>query len=41
MMYKPRDVLSELQIFMPLNDGDIIMTGTPKGVGSINKGDIF
>ncbi len=41
MMYKPRDILSELQTFMTLNDGDIIMTGTPKGVGTINKGDKF
>ncbi|MCK5667113.1 MAG: fumarylacetoacetate hydrolase family protein [Thiotrichaceae bacterium] len=41
MMYKPQDILLELQTFMTLNDGDIIMTGTPKGVGTINKGDIF
>ena len=41
MMVKPDDVLTELQTFMTLNDGDIVMTGTPKGVGVINKGDIF
>lgn len=41
MMYKPQDILSELQTFMTLNDGDIIMTGTPKGVGVINPGDRF
>ena len=41
MMYKPDEILSELQTFMTLNDGDIVMTGTPKGVGVINKGDVF
>ena len=41
MMYKPDEILTELQTFMSLNDGDIIMTGTPKGVGVINKGDLF
>lgn len=41
MMYKPEQILTELQSFMTLEDGDIIMTGTPKGVGIINKGDVF
>jgi 2-keto-4-pentenoate hydratase/2-oxohepta-3-ene-1,7-dioic acid hydratase in catechol pathway len=27
--------------FMSLNDGDIVMTGTPKGVGIIHAGDEF
>jgi 2-keto-4-pentenoate hydratase/2-oxohepta-3-ene-1,7-dioic acid hydratase in catechol pathway len=26
---------------MTLEDGDIIMTGTPKGVGEINIDDVF
>ena len=26
---------------MTLEDGDIIMSGTPKGVGEYKKGDIF
>jgi 2-keto-4-pentenoate hydratase/2-oxohepta-3-ene-1,7-dioic acid hydratase in catechol pathway len=26
---------------MTLLDGDIVMTGTPKGVGKINQGEIF
>lgn len=41
MMYKPDEILKELQTFMTLQDGDIVMTGTPKGVGVINKNDKF
>ena len=41
MMYKPADILSELKTYTELNDGDIIMTGTPKGVGTIVKGSRF
>jgi 2-keto-4-pentenoate hydratase/2-oxohepta-3-ene-1,7-dioic acid hydratase in catechol pathway len=35
MMYKPEEILSELKTFLTLQDGDIVMTGTPKGVGII------
>jgi 2-keto-4-pentenoate hydratase/2-oxohepta-3-ene-1,7-dioic acid hydratase in catechol pathway len=41
MMVKPDDILKELQSFISLEDGDIVMTGTPKGVGVINKTDDF
>lgn len=41
MMNKPQDMLKQLQTFMTLADGDIVMTGTPKGVGPVNQGDIF
>jgi 2-keto-4-pentenoate hydratase/2-oxohepta-3-ene-1,7-dioic acid hydratase in catechol pathway len=41
MIYKPQDILQEIASFMTLNDGDIIMTGTPKGVGIINPQDHF
>lgn len=41
MMYKPQEVLDEISDFMTLNDGDIVMTGTPKGVGVVNSGDQF
>lgn len=41
MMYKPETILSEVQSFMALNDGDIIMTGTPKGVGIVEQGARF
>jgi len=37
MMYKPDDILKEIQSFMDLQDGDIVMTGTPKGVGVIKS----
>ncbi|MBI9098281.1 MAG: fumarylacetoacetate hydrolase family protein [Spirochaetaceae bacterium] len=41
MMYKPDEILGEVKLFMTLEDGDIIMTGTPKGVGLIKPGDSF
>ncbi|MDG1750532.1 MAG: fumarylacetoacetate hydrolase family protein [Thalassotalea sp.] len=41
MMYKPDEILKELQMFMTLQDGDIVMTGTPKGVGVIKPNDNF
>lgn len=41
MIYKPKEILAELATFIELQDGDIIMTGTPKGVGVINQGDTF
>jgi len=41
MMNKPREILKEIQTFMSLEDGDIVMTGTPKGVGKVNAGDEF
>jgi len=41
MMYKPDTMLSEIQTFMTLEDNDIIMSGTPKGVNTYNIGDRF
>lgn len=41
MMYKPATVLRELQRFTTLEDGDIVMTGTPAGVGQIRTGECF
>lgn len=41
MMYKPDTMLSEIQSFMTLEDNDILMSGTPKGVGTYRVGDIF
>ena len=41
MIYKPDAILKEIQNFMTLEDGDIIMTGTPKGVATYQKGDTF
>ncbi len=41
MMYKPHEILTELMTYTELNDGDIVMTGTPKGVGKVIKGSSF
>ncbi|NRB22503.1 fumarylacetoacetate hydrolase family protein [Shewanella sp.] len=41
MLNKPEQVLAEIQSFMSLSDGDIVMTGTPKGVGVVNRDDKF
>ncbi len=41
MMYKPQIILQELSRFTSLEDGDIIMTGTPQGVGIIKSGEHF
>lgn len=41
MLYKPDDILMGLAEFVTLNDGDIVMTGTPKGVGIVHAGDEF
>jgi len=41
MIYKPQEILDEINSFMSLEDGDIIMSGTPKGVATYSKGDIF
>ena len=41
MMYPPGVILRELEAFMTLQDGDIVMTGTPAGVGPVTAGDRF
>lgn len=41
MIYKPIKMLEEIKRFMHLEDGDIIMSGTPKGVGNYKIGDKF
>ena len=41
MIYKPDEILCEIQTFMRLEDGDIIMSGTPKGVATYKKDDVF
>ena len=41
MMYRPATILQELGTFITLEDGDIIMTGTPGGVGAIRTGERF
>lgn len=41
MIYKPKDMIKEILSFMSFEDGDIIMSGTPKGVRNYKVGDIF
>lgn len=41
MLYPPQAILHELSTFTTLEDGDIIMTGTPAGVGEIQPGQVF
>jgi len=39
MIHKPLDMLEEVKTMTTLEDGDILMTGTPKGVGTFQAGD--
>ncbi|WP_436323627.1 fumarylacetoacetate hydrolase family protein [Vibrio cidicii] len=41
MLYSPQAILAELKGYVTLQDGDIVMTGTPQGVGVVHKGDVF
>lgn len=41
MIQKPNALLNETQQFLTCLDGDILMTGTPKGVGEIKPNDSF
>jgi 2-keto-4-pentenoate hydratase/2-oxohepta-3-ene-1,7-dioic acid hydratase in catechol pathway len=41
MIHKPPAIIKEIQSFMRLLPGDIVMTGTPRGVGTYEKGDRF
>lgn len=41
MLYKPAQILKEARRFLSFENGDIIMTGTPRGVGPLHKGDVF
>lgn len=41
MMYKPGEIIAEIKSFLSLEDGDLIMTGTPAGVGALQPGDRF
>ena len=41
MLYKPSVIVGELNTFLTLDDFDVIMTGTPAGVGPIAVGEHF
>ena len=40
MLHSPLDLLASLSEWAPLSPGDLIFTGTPKGVGWLNDGDL-
>lgn len=39
MLFKPEEIVQYLSSLMTLEEGDLIFTGTPKGVGKVNEGD--
>jgi 2-keto-4-pentenoate hydratase/2-oxohepta-3-ene-1,7-dioic acid hydratase in catechol pathway len=41
MINKPDAILNEVKGFLSFEDGDVIMTGTPAGVGPLKAGDSF
>ena len=41
MINKPSEIIKEANTFLSFEDGDIIMSGTPKGVGKFEIGDKF
>lgn len=41
MIYKPSNILKSASEFLTFEDGDVLMTGTPKGVGTIAPEDRF
>ncbi|HEY5716756.1 MAG TPA: fumarylacetoacetate hydrolase family protein, partial [Psychromonas sp.] len=41
MINKPADIIAEVKSFMSFEEGDVLMTGTPKGVGQVFRNDHF
>lgn len=41
MINKPKEILAEAKTFLDFEDGDILMSGTPKGVGKFDIADEF
>lgn len=39
MIWSPAEIIAELSRYCRLNPGDLIFTGTPAGVGPVNRGD--
>ncbi len=39
MLFKPAEIVRYISSLMTLEEGDLIFTGTPKGVGKVEKGD--
>ncbi|KAI1934662.1 hypothetical protein LOZ66_005822 [Ophidiomyces ophidiicola] len=41
MLYRIPRILSEISMVMTLEPGDVVLTGTPKGVGEVKHGDVM
>lgn len=41
MLSKPNQLLDEAKSFLSFEEGDLLMTGTPKGVGPLHPGDVY
>lgn len=41
MLNQPQQILNEVKSFLSFEDGDLLMCGTPKGVGPVNPGELF
>ena len=41
MILKPAEIVQYISSLMTLEKGDLVYTGTPKGVGIVNKGDVI
>ena len=41
MIFKPAELVVYLSSLMTLDEGDLVFTGTPKGVGKVEKGDVI
>lgn len=41
MLFRIPRILSAISKVMVLEEGDVVLTGTPKGVGSLRAGDIM
>jgi len=41
MLTRPSDLLAEISANFTLCDGDLVMTGTPRGVGPLTVGDVY
>ncbi|OEF23156.1 fumarylacetoacetate hydrolase family protein [Vibrio rumoiensis] len=41
MLFSPDEIVKEILSYSRLNNGDVVMTGTPSGVGVVQSGDIF
>ncbi|MGC5220912.1 fumarylacetoacetate hydrolase family protein, partial [Escherichia coli] len=41
MIWKIPEMIAELSRYFDLQPGDVIMTGTPSGVGAVTRGDVM